>query len=94
MNQSSFIITALLAGFILYLAAKNRLTAYTAVLWGAAPAPASLASTTGANSPQSNISNSIFGAGSSTTPTMNPIQGLTSAVGSVVGPLIGNALGF
>lgn len=35
MNQSSFIAAFLLAGFVLFLAANNRLTAYTAVLWGA-----------------------------------------------------------
>lgn len=41
MNQSAFIAGALLAGFVLYVAAKGRLNVYTAVLWGptAAPAP-------------------------------------------------------
>lgn len=39
MNQSSFIVGALLAGFVLYLAAKGRLTAYTNVLWGPTAAP-------------------------------------------------------
>lgn len=34
MTQSSFIAGALIAGFVLYLAAKGRLPVYTAVLWG------------------------------------------------------------
>jgi hypothetical protein len=34
MNQSTFLGGALLAGFILYLAAKNRLSAYGAVFSG------------------------------------------------------------
>lgn len=41
MNQSSFIAGALLAGFVLYLAAKGRLSAYTAVLWGPTNVPVS-----------------------------------------------------
>lgn len=42
MSESSYIGAILLAAFILFLAAKGRLTAYTNVLWGntAAPAPA------------------------------------------------------
>ena len=43
MNQSAFIAGGLLAGFVLYLAAKGRLGAYESVLWGAT-APASPAS--------------------------------------------------
>ncbi len=41
LSQSTFLVTALLAGFVLWLAAKNRLSAYTAVLYGntAAPTP-------------------------------------------------------
>lgn len=39
MDQSAIIAAVVLAGFILYLAAKNRLTAYTAVLWGPTAAP-------------------------------------------------------
>ncbi len=38
MSQSSYIAAILLAGFVLFLAAKGRLTAYTAVLWGATSA--------------------------------------------------------
>lgn len=38
MNQSSYIAAFLLAGFVLFLAANNRLSEYAAVLWGS-PAP-------------------------------------------------------
>lgn len=34
MNQSSIIVATLLAGFVLYLAAQNRLGVYLSVLWG------------------------------------------------------------
>lgn len=34
MSQSSFLVGMALAGFLLFLAAKGRLSAYTAVLWG------------------------------------------------------------
>ena len=34
MSQSGFIVGALLAAFVLYLAAKGRLSVYTGVLWG------------------------------------------------------------
>ena len=34
MNQSGTIAAALLAGFVLYLAARDRLKVYAAVLWG------------------------------------------------------------
>lgn len=36
MNQSGWITTALLGGFILWLAANDRLQSYTEVLWGEA----------------------------------------------------------
>lgn len=35
MSQSTYIVATLLAGFVLFLAARDRLSAYTAVLWGA-----------------------------------------------------------
>jgi hypothetical protein len=38
-NQSAFIAGALLAGFVIFLAARNRLGAYLAVLWGNTTAP-------------------------------------------------------
>jgi hypothetical protein len=37
MSQSAIILGALLAGFVLYLAAKNRLSTYVGVLWGPTP---------------------------------------------------------
>ncbi len=47
MNQSSFTAAMLAAAFVLFLAARNRLSAYTAVLWGntAAALPSSSAAT-------------------------------------------------
>lgn len=59
MTQSGYIAAFLLAAFVLYLAAKGRLTAYSAVLWGptskAAPAttdngPPTSGNLTGGNS--------------------------------------------
>lgn len=38
MNQSALIGGALLAGFALFLASQNRLSAYSSVLWGDKPA--------------------------------------------------------
>lgn len=38
MNQSAIIGGSLLAGFVLFLAARNRLSAYAGVLWGGKPA--------------------------------------------------------
>lgn len=39
MTQSGFIAGAILALFVLYVAAKGRLTTYTNVLWGPTAAP-------------------------------------------------------
>lgn len=39
MNQSSIIAGTLLAAFVLFVAARGRLKAYTGVLWGATAAP-------------------------------------------------------
>jgi hypothetical protein len=36
MSQSSYIVIALLGGFVVWLAANNRLGVYTGVLWGKA----------------------------------------------------------
>ncbi len=38
MNQSALVGGALLAGFALFLASRDRLSVYGAVLWGAKPA--------------------------------------------------------
>lgn len=61
MNQSAFIGGALLAGFVLYLAANNRLQTYAAVLWGATNSalPTEAAGATG-------VSGSTHGGGSVT----------------------------
>lgn len=50
MSQSSIIGATLLAGFILFLAANDRLQVYASVLWGdtKAPLPSSQPSTSGA----------------------------------------------
>lgn len=37
MNQSAIIVGSLLAGFVLFLAARNRLGTYVGVLWGPTP---------------------------------------------------------
>lgn len=39
MSQSSFIVAVLLTAFVLFLAAKNRLQDYAAVLWGPTAKP-------------------------------------------------------
>lgn len=51
MSQSAFTVAILLAGFVLFLAAKNRLNTYSAVLWGdtKAPSPAGGSSSGGAD---------------------------------------------
>lgn len=49
MDQGPFIAGALLAAFVLWLAANNRLNTYTAVLWG----PTAAATPTGGNSSSS-----------------------------------------
>jgi len=51
MSQSGFIAALLLAAFILYLAAQNRLTTYAAVLWGPTAAPPPQPASTGGKSP-------------------------------------------
>lgn len=58
MSQSAFIATALLAGFVLWLAAKNRLGVYTGVLWGktADPTPSGGGSSGGGSSVGNTIS--------------------------------------
>jgi hypothetical protein len=53
LSQSTFIAGALIAGFVLFLAARNRLSAYAAVLWGS----------TAAQVPPPNLANQLAGAG-------------------------------
>jgi len=81
LNQSSFIAAVLLAGFVLFLAAKGRLTAYTAVLWGATSA--SLASGVTTQTQPSDKTVSI--PGTSGLNLSNPFAGLPSWVGSILG---------
>ena len=81
MNQSSFIAAALLAGFVLFLAAKGRLTAYTAVLWGATSASAASGVST-----QTQPGDKTIGIpGTSGLNLSNPFAGLPSWVGSILG---------
>jgi hypothetical protein len=40
LNQSAYIVGALLGGFVLFVASRGRLGLYTSVLWGSGPAPA------------------------------------------------------
>lgn len=49
MSQSAFIVGILVAGFLVYLAAKGRLQTYTGVLWGSAAAPAKSGGSDGTN---------------------------------------------
>lgn len=79
MTQSGYIAGALLLGFVLYLAAKNRLGVYASVFWGAAPGEGSLAST-GASAAKQGISSALFGPSGPTTEMQNPISGLTSVI--------------
>lgn len=60
MSQSAFIAAALLAGFVLWLAAKNRLGVYTGVLWGntADPTPSGGASSGGGSNHLANAAKS------------------------------------
>jgi hypothetical protein len=80
-NQSSFIAAVLLAGFVLFLAAKGRLTAYTAVLWGATSAPLASGVTT-----QTQPGDKIIPIpGTPGLNLSNPFAGLPSWVGSILG---------
>jgi hypothetical protein len=76
-NQSSFIVGALLAGFILYLAGKGRLGTYASVIWGPAPA----LPTTGGT-----------GAATTGGP-MSLGSGTAGGVDSIIGNIIGFATG-
>ena len=47
MTQSSFIVGALVLGFVLFLAVRGRLPTYAAVVWGPKPQPAGGGSSSG-----------------------------------------------
>lgn len=51
MKQSSFIVAALLAAFVLFIAARGRLPLYASVLWGPKPADTSAPSSGGGSLP-------------------------------------------
>lgn len=61
MSQSGIIAASLLGAFLLFLAAKNRLGTYTAVLWGntASPLPKDTSSKSGSGSGSSGGSGSV-----------------------------------
>jgi hypothetical protein len=50
LKQSSLIVAALLAAFVLFLAARGRLPLYASVLWGPKPTATPPASNAGGNS--------------------------------------------
>jgi len=84
MNQSTYIAAALLGGFILYLAAKGRFSAYTAVLWG--PTSAALPSLSGSSN---SGTSSILGS----SPSLSSNGGVLGAIGkSVVAGAVGGIL--
>lgn len=81
MNQSSYIAAVLLAGFVLFLAAKGRLTAYTAVLWGATSASSASSVAT-----QTQPSDSVIPIpGTSGLNLSNPFAGMPSWIGAILG---------
>jgi len=65
LSQSGYIAAALLAGFIFYLAAQNRLSVYAAVLWGntsaSLPSTGSTNSNSGKSGPSAAASNATSG---------------------------------
>jgi hypothetical protein len=80
LNQSSYIAAFLLAGFVLWLAANNRLVAYADVLWGSpkvasGPAPQS-------NAPAPNVPGGPAPSGSDGRSASDPVGAVD--LGSVV----------
>lgn len=65
MNQSALVTGALLAGFVLFLAARDRLTVYGDVLFGSAAAAPGGANVGGATTTAGNAPGSAGAAGSS-----------------------------
>lgn len=95
MNQSSFIAGTLLAGFVLFLAANNRLSLYTAVLWGAASSGAAtksnVAAPSGPGSAAPALPQQTASSGPSQTGGINlsGIQSFVSQAGSVLSSIGG-----
>ena len=77
MNQSSFIVGALLAGFVIYLAAKGRLSTYAGILWG--PTSAALPSASGGSSNSNSVMNSAVNTAGNVAEK--------AIAGSILGPL-------
>lgn len=82
MNQSSFTAAMLAAAFVLFLAARNRLSAYTAVLWGNTAAALPSASTSTAAAPTDKIVGKL--PGSPGLDLSNPLAGMPSWVGTIL----------
>lgn len=59
-KQSAYIAGALALGFVLWLAARGRLSAYTAVLWGPTAVPAPAVSGSGSSSSGSSSGGNIL----------------------------------
>lgn len=95
MNQSGIMTGAVLGGFLLFLAARNRLATYAHILWGAAPqasttANSSVAGTStglAASSTPGGLpgaSSGAFNPSSGSTIFGNPaLDGIASAAGSL-----------
>jgi hypothetical protein len=73
-TQSGFIAGALLAGFVLYLAAKGRLSTYAAVLWG--PTSASVPNSGGKTAPSESNPLAVLGSATETFATVSSFVGL------------------
>lgn len=61
MNQSALIGGALLAGFALFIASRDRLTTYGRILWGAKPDSHSSTDESSSGSVANNIAGNVFG---------------------------------
>jgi len=89
MNQSSFIAGSLLAGFVLYLAAKGRLSVYANVLWGPTSQPVPSG---GSSSGKSSVVNPLVSGavGTAASAILGPLGGsLTDAASGLVDGLAG-----
>ena len=91
MSQSAVIAAALIAGFALYLAANNRLSAYAAVLWGATSQPvASPAASSGSGNIFAAIGSLLTGGPANPATTGTAANAATGAAEGIMGGL--NAL--
>lgn len=79
MSQSAWIFAALLAGFVCWLAMNNRLTAYTAVVWGGG-STAQSSSSSGQKSGGGGFLDTILGA-------------VGTVIGGPIGGIAGEAAG-